>query len=281
MTDKKKVGDEYYQKGDYRAAIYAYSSAIEVLGNNRNEVQLLSKIYSNRCACYLRLERVNDALFDAEKCVQLQPKWSKAYNRLGSVRESQKKFDLAIASYQQALALDRTNVEAANALNKLLSSRQTGDNSSSSNSSSSSRSNGTSIFASLQTRLQCLLTDCFIWWNNFSPENKNYVYLAFFAIIVYYFFFSGSGRHYYDYDYGYSDYGGGGPMSWTTWSLIMAAAWKLPPMFPDIFGEYARPFFGLNWTTFMYLLNMFSNNRGMASRGFGGSSMFGNRRRCY
>ena len=54
-----------------------------------------------------------------------------------------------------------------------------------------------------------------------------------------------------------------------TWGLIMAAAWKIPPMLPDQLGEYARPFFGMNWTTFMWLLNMFSRNTGRMG-GMGG-----------
>ena len=50
-------------------------------------------------------------------------------------------------------------------------------------------------------------------------------------------------------------------MSWSTWSIVMAAAWKLPPMFPDLLGEYARPFFGMSWTTFMWLLNMLNGRK--------------------
>ena len=36
-------------------------------------------------------------------------------------------------------------------------------------------------------------------------------------------------------------------------------AWKLPPMFPDVLGDYARPFFGMErQTTSLVLFNMFS-----------------------
>jgi hypothetical protein len=46
----------------------------------------------------------------------------------------------------------------------------------------------------------------------------------------------------------------------------MMAAYKLPPMFPDQLGDRARPFFGLNMTTFMWLLRMVSGS-GMGGMG--------------
>jgi len=41
--------------------------------------------------------------------------------------------------------------------------------------------------------------------------------------------------------------------------MLMFGAWKLPPMFPDVLGDYARPFFGMErQTTSLVLFNMFS-----------------------
>jgi hypothetical protein len=42
----------------------------------------------------------------------------------------------------------------------------------------------------------------------------------------------------------------------------MAAGYYLPPMFPSVLGDNARPFFGMSWTTFMWLLNMFNGRMG-------------------
>ena len=134
-------------------------------------------------------------------------------------------------------------------------------------------------------------------WLSLSPKTRQYIIYGVVGLLLYYFFFHRSSsssssysygsRRYYDpdqdEDYYYnrhSSYGyGGGPrgLSWSAWAMVMFAAYKLPPMFPDQLGDYARPFFGMNWTTFMWLLNMFTNNRNMGtfSRGFFG----GNRRR--
>jgi tetratricopeptide (TPR) repeat protein len=133
-------------------------------------------------------------------------------------------------------------------------------------------------------------------WLSLAPETRQYVIYAVVGLLLYYFFFyrsssgsggGGYGRRYYDPDLdddyyhrsSYSGYGGSRGLSWSAWAMIMFAAYKVPPMFPDQLGHYARPFFGMNWTTFMWLLNMFTNNRNMGgfSRGFFG----GPRRRYY
>ena len=66
--------------------------------------------------------------------------------------------------------------------------------------------------------------------------------------------------------YGGGYYGGGGGygggMSWVTWGSLMAAGYYLPPLFPAVLGDNARPFFGMSWTTFMWLLNMFNGRMG-------------------
>lgn len=124
-----------------------------------------------------------------------------------------------------------------------------------------------------------------LWWNGLSLDHQKYIKMGLIALLVYYFFFSGSRyrQSYQPYDdymdpgYGYGGnhyYGGGysSGLSWTHWGMIMFAAYKVPPMFPDLLGEYARPFFGLNWTTFMWLVSMLTRNgyRGPMGGGFGG-----------
>lgn len=40
-------------------------------------------LYSNRSAAYLKSDSKSKALWDAQKCVELQPEWAKGYSRLG------------------------------------------------------------------------------------------------------------------------------------------------------------------------------------------------------
>ena len=43
---------------------------------------------SNRCACLLKLHKLDKALADANECVRLKDDWDKSHFRLGSVLEA-------------------------------------------------------------------------------------------------------------------------------------------------------------------------------------------------
>lgn len=150
----------------------------------------------------------------------------------------------------------------------------------------------------IQSTFQNMYVNSVMWWSGLTAEYKNYIQIGLVAVVAYFIYtggwlgFGGRGSRRYvddselDYDDRYDSHGGyggygygggyGGGMSWSTWSIVMAAAWKLPPMFPDLLGEYARPFFGMSWTTFMWLLNMLNGRSG--GMNFGG---YGRRRRGY
>ena len=99
----------------------------------------------------------------------------------------------------------------------------------------------------------------------------------------------GASSYNYDYyggynNYGYSNYNNG--MSWTMFLGIIFVCYKVPPMFPNELGQYARPFFGMNTSTFIYLLSMVSNNMRGGRRGMGGGfgspyGHYGHRRRGF
>ncbi len=55
-------------------AIKMYTQAIA--GDQTNHA-----LFSNRSAAFLGAGLLNDAVWDAQKCVQLAPKWSKAHFR--------------------------------------------------------------------------------------------------------------------------------------------------------------------------------------------------------
>ena len=43
----------------------------------------LAPIYSNRSACYASVGKLNAAIEDAEKCIEIKPEWGKGHSRLG------------------------------------------------------------------------------------------------------------------------------------------------------------------------------------------------------
>lgn len=69
------------------------------------------RAYSNRSACYTKLAAWTEGLKDAEKCIELEPTFSKGYSRKGAVLFFMKDYDKALAAYQQGLELDPDNEE--------------------------------------------------------------------------------------------------------------------------------------------------------------------------
>lgn len=306
----------------YTNAIDTYRSAINTGSHPHPQLHLC---YSNRCACYLRLSNTAAALADAEECVRLKPSWFKGHSRKGECLMRLGRIDEAIRSYEQVLQCDRNNTEAINAIasarrrsdysSSNSSSSSNNRNRNSSYSSSNNHSNGYYTNSSegntrAQPNAQWLTGAAQLlqrgwaqvlgWWLSLSQQTQQVLQLGLLGLVAYILFFgwpfsSGYGYGYDSYGsygsyggfggYGYG--GGGGGLTWMQWALVMGAAYKLPPMFPDLLGDFARPFFGMNWATFMWVLNMLTANRrgggggggyGYGPRGYGGGGMFGRRR---
>ncbi|CAC9550123.1 conserved hypothetical protein [Leishmania infantum JPCM5] len=100
--DWKTLGNACYGKGYFLAAIRCYSRLLEVPGGDTAQIR------SNRSAAYLQspmLVGPSLALKDAEKAVELEPKWFKAHLRVGDAHRKRGHFAEAEAAYREALAL--------------------------------------------------------------------------------------------------------------------------------------------------------------------------------
>jgi len=86
-------GNELFKGQKYPEAIEQYTESI-----NRDPTN--AKVYSNRCACYTKLQAFNEASKDAEKCIELEPTWSKGYTRKGHVEFFTKQYDKALETYR-------------------------------------------------------------------------------------------------------------------------------------------------------------------------------------
>lgn len=297
IPQAKEEGDRHYRSGSFQRAVECYSQAIATLSQREGAAgdSVLYVCYSNRCACFLQMDRFEEALYDARQCIALKADWPKGYLRLASSYRGLQREDDAMAAYQQVLALDPNNAEARRGLAQLHQGGGGGGDGGDGASRAGYRPAGsfaTSLFHSVQqawagipwNRLttsakemwNSLYRSLWSFWVSLDMQTQQIVQVVGGLLLVYYLLscFSVSYDYYYDDPYYSSSYyyGGGGGLSWTTWGLVMFAAYKLPPLFPDQLGQYAQPFFGMNWTTFMWLLNLLTQQRRpLPRRGFYGA----------
>mmetsp|Transcript_90837 Transcript_90837/g.256573 ORF Transcript_90837/g.256573 Transcript_90837/m.256573 type:complete len:418 (+) Transcript_90837:84-1337(+) len=95
----KSLGNEKWKVGEFAAAIEAYTRSLEL-----DPTQHLC--YSNRSAAYLKLGgSAEDALRDAEKCIELKPDWPKGYSRQAAALQELKRWEEAVAICEKGLAI--------------------------------------------------------------------------------------------------------------------------------------------------------------------------------
>jgi stress-induced-phosphoprotein 1 len=111
--DLKNQGNTAYSNKKYKEAIDLYSKAIKLDDTDPT-------FYSNRCAAYTNLNQFGDALKDADKCIKLNPQWSKGHYRKGCVYEGMKKYEEAVASLREALKYDNASQDIQAKLSEVL-----------------------------------------------------------------------------------------------------------------------------------------------------------------
>ena len=76
----------------------------QAAGSDASSKPELAPIYSNRSASFLKLNKVSQALADAEACVALRPDWEKAHFRRGVALEEKGDDAGAVAAFEAAAA---------------------------------------------------------------------------------------------------------------------------------------------------------------------------------
>ncbi|GMH38183.1 hypothetical protein BSKO_06067 [Bryopsis sp. KO-2023] len=113
---EKEAGNEAFKAMDYPKAVKHYTEALKRGPAAVNEEAY--KLYSNRAACYTKLVAMNEALKDAEKCIELKPDFPKGYSRKGHVQEVTKEHEKALKTYQEGLEHCPDNQELKDGLRR-------------------------------------------------------------------------------------------------------------------------------------------------------------------
>ena len=95
--DFKAQGNAALQAGKLTEAIENYTKAINADGTNH-------VYYSNRSAAYLKKGDANNALEDANSTIAINPEFSKGYSRKGAALHALKRYNDAIAAFEEGLA---------------------------------------------------------------------------------------------------------------------------------------------------------------------------------
>merc|ERR1712194_1008635 len=93
----KAAGNKALQSGNLTEAIENYTKAINADGTNH-------VFYSNRSAAYLKKGDGNNALENAKSTIAIKPDFSKGYSRKGAALHALKRYNDAIAAYEEGLA---------------------------------------------------------------------------------------------------------------------------------------------------------------------------------
>ncbi|URE39442.1 Heat shock protein [Musa troglodytarum] len=102
--EEREKGNELFKQQKYPEAVQHYTEALK-----RNPKD--PRVYSNRAACYTKLGALPEGLKDAEKCIELDPCFSKGYTRKGAIQFFMKEYDKALETYQEGLKHDPNNHE--------------------------------------------------------------------------------------------------------------------------------------------------------------------------
>ncbi|KAF6748418.1 hypothetical protein DFP72DRAFT_916673 [Ephemerocybe angulata] len=92
----KALGNAHYANGEFREAHRRFSEAIEK--NPDNPVY-----YANRAAVLLGLNKNVEATDDCKKALDLDPKYAKAWGRMGKATQAMAVWDTSINAFQKAL----------------------------------------------------------------------------------------------------------------------------------------------------------------------------------
>lgn len=117
-TACKEEGNRHFAQKDYPTAIACYTEAIRNSPRSATPESdnQLAVYYANRAACYVAMDdKDEDALYDCDRALELNPRYAKVYARRAIVLERLKptpQLDDALADYKAWAELEPSNKKA-------------------------------------------------------------------------------------------------------------------------------------------------------------------------
>ncbi len=105
MATFKDQGNAAFKNKDFASAVSLYTQALA-------ETPSEHTILGNRAAAYHNMQKYQEALADAEKCIEVKPDWSKGFQRKAMAQQALGLLDEAVENYDKACKLDPANTQA-------------------------------------------------------------------------------------------------------------------------------------------------------------------------
>ncbi|XP_077997946.1 dnaJ homolog subfamily C member 7-like [Glandiceps talaboti] len=102
---KKEEGNAAFNQRDYEKAFEIYSEALQVDPNN---IYINAKLYNNRATACAKLNRLEEAIANCTKAVELDEKYLKAYLRRAKCYMDSEMYEEAVRDYDKVFQLDKT-----------------------------------------------------------------------------------------------------------------------------------------------------------------------------
>lgn len=128
-----EIAEEHRQKGNALFKEGKHPDAIKEYNEGLRRDPTSVAIMSNRAAAYLKLMDPNTALKDAEKCIELDPKFVKAFGRKGNCHHMMKEYHKAMKAYEDGLKIDPTNKDCLDGKSRTMTTIQSSAHASSGN----------------------------------------------------------------------------------------------------------------------------------------------------
>ncbi|CAG8462404.1 12568_t:CDS:2 [Ambispora leptoticha] len=110
LAEKLRIqGNELYNHSKFKESAAIYSEAL------KNDPDNLL-IHSNRAQALLQLGDLENALWHADTCIRLNPKWAKGYYRRGCILLEKKQYNQAIIALETASNFGSTDKELSKKL---------------------------------------------------------------------------------------------------------------------------------------------------------------------
>ncbi|XP_071410182.1 sperm-associated antigen 1 isoform X2 [Pithys albifrons albifrons] len=117
----KSEGNELFKSGQFGEAVRKYSEAIEyVTGLGEQSPDVLSILYSNRAACYLKEGNCADCIQDCDRALELQPFSLKPLLRRAMANESMERYRQAYVDCKTVLQIDSSIQAAHDSVNRIM-----------------------------------------------------------------------------------------------------------------------------------------------------------------